>query len=129
MFVNEYDIQTPIQMCLDDSCSDCNKKVLLNICQIDCYIPFHLISSQICNLCKHCRHVSLEFTLRTTFIEYLSRRNFQRLIPGPFAGCSDSFERLQLSATHWSHPKTRFNNELMEMWFYGKCCQFSQWCK
>lgn len=106
MLVNEHDILVPMPMCNDGTCSECKQ--------------------QFCQLCKKCQEDDFSFTLKTAFLEFVSRRNFQRLIPPQFDSCSHDHD--QLIASKMSHSKTKLNNELMEAWFHEKCCQHSNWC-
>lgn len=68
-----------------------------------------------CQLCSACRSQEESLMLKEAFLEHVESRNFGRLIPS-------------LSLPLSSSPDVRPRDQLMHMWFAGKCQDDVRWC-
>lgn len=98
-------------------------RVHLETCSSSCGATCH---TPMCKLCRGCIGMEEENVLRSAYLEHQRRRTWRRLIPRPF-GSKKNAQRWNTSDdSEFSGLHGR--NQLMTLWFHGKCLQDESWC-
>lgn len=77
-----------------------------------------------CRLCKWCTNQDLTSSFKQTYIEHMNRNRWRRVFPIPFQNKQNAIKwKIDQNFTKLSEK-----NQLLFLWFRGKCIQDNRWC-
>ncbi|RUS85192.1 hypothetical protein EGW08_007018 [Elysia chlorotica] len=95
----------------------CNRQ----ICSKDC-------EKTICKLCRNCLSPNFELDLKYAYLEHMSRGSARRTFPPPITHAEATRFVLKKSSKLSFLAGLNLKNQLMYLWFIGKCRLDESWC-
>ncbi|EFO28444.1 hypothetical protein LOAG_00040 [Loa loa] len=96
--------------------SDRDLQVFSNDCEFKCFGKDGCKKELKCQLCNHCMNYQLRDILRSAYEEHMSRRNMRRILPRT------------VHEPEYVSPSYSELDELLTLWFDGKCKDDKTWC-
>ncbi|GFS19003.1 tubulin polyglutamylase TTLL4-like [Elysia marginata] len=95
----------------------CNRQVCSKNCQ-----------KLVCRLCSNCLSVNSELELKSAYLEHMRRGSARRIFPPPISYADAKNLILNKSSTPALLVGLNLKNQLMYLWFIGKCRLDESWC-
>lgn len=86
----------------------------------------HNCTAQTCKLCLYCLNPSDITTIKLAYLEHTNRKTWRRVFPSPFP--SQELARGWRPDNSTEYATLNDKNQLLTMWFLGKCLQDVSWC-